>query len=258
MHETSVVHEAGEETPLVVEVPHAGLLLDPEGASYSRVSARSLAFDADLYVDEIFASAPELGATLVCARLTRHIVDLNAAPTPVEDERPGVPRLVTRRSASGDVVTEERPPSRELVRRRRLFHEPYHVALASLIDRKRRRFGHTILVCAHSFPPQTGQATDSVADVVIGTQGGTTASRRYIERVAEAARMHGYRTAHDVPFAGGYCVQRYGRPSDGIHAIQIELARATYLDPVTLARDGTGMARATAFARTAIALLLAP
>ena len=94
------LREPSEDTPILVEVPHAGLVLDAEAAGLTRVSARSLAHDADLYVDEIFAEAPAAGGTLLCAQITRHVIDLNTAPPRAVALPAGVPQLVTRRSVS--------------------------------------------------------------------------------------------------------------------------------------------------------------
>jgi N-formylglutamate amidohydrolase len=46
----------------------------------------------------------------------------------------------------------------------------------------------------------------------------------------------GYSVARNDPYAGGFVTQNYGRPSSGIHALQIEINRGLYMDESTIAR----------------------
>ena len=52
----------------------------------------------------------------------------------------------------------------------------------------------------------------------------------------ELLRRLGYRVARNAPFAGGHTTQTYGRPTAGVHALQIEISRALYVDERTLER----------------------
>jgi len=38
----------------------------------------------------------------------------------------------------------------------------------------------------------------------------------------------------NAPYAGGYTTEYYGRPARGVHALQIEVNRALYVDEATL------------------------
>ena len=62
---------------------------------------------------------------------------------------------------------------------------------------------------------------------------------RLVERELEAM---GYRVARNAPYAGGYTTEFYGRPDDGVHALQIEINRAVYLDEAAL-KPTAGFAR---------------
>ncbi len=44
----------------------------------------------------------------------------------------------------------------------------------------------------------------------------------------------GYRVARNAPYAGGHTTEFYGRPAEGVHALQIEINRAVYLDEAAL------------------------
>lgn len=240
------IAESEVPSPVLIEIPHAGTWIEAEAARWSAVRARSVAFDADLYVNELFADGPRLGATLLCARVSRYVVDLNVAPQPLEREVLGVPRRVVRESSSGDRWTEDLPPNDELERRRALFFDTYHAVIEEQLERKRERFGFALLLCAHSYG---GPKSPPGADVVIGTRGHTAAARRWSACIDAVARTRGLSVAHDDPFVGGYSVGRYGAPSEGCHALQLELRRETYMNVGTLARsDGFEAARAFAAA----------
>jgi N-formylglutamate deformylase len=260
----AVVEPEGEETPVVVEVPHAGLGLDPEALAWLTAPARFIGHDADLYVDELFQDAPRHGATLLTAGLSRYVCDLNRSEQDL-DERSAETGRGTR-APHGIVwrqTTEEHPallrplPHREVQRRLENIYNPYHRALDALLERKLKRFGKVVLLCAHSMPSRsrTPRVGVSRAQVVIGSQGRTTATRAYIDAPATLAERRGWSVAHDDPYAGGYTTRRHGRPSRHIHAVQLELSRALYMDEPSLAQRPVGFAETREYAGELVARL---
>ncbi len=246
MEAFQLVEPTAEETPVVVEVPHAGLLVPPGCLAPLVAPMRALGRDADLYVDELYADAPAAGATLLVGRLSRYVVDLNRGlgdldPDVVDGSRPG-PRynhgLVWRTTSDGDRALARPLSLAEFDERLALYYRPYHAALAAALAQKRERFGHAVLLAAHSMP-SVGRSTAGApgaarADVVPGTRGRTTAAPRFIDAVEEHARAEGWSVRHDEPYAGGFSTQHYGRPTEGFHAVQVELSRRLYLDETTL------------------------
>jgi N-formylglutamate amidohydrolase len=128
--------------------------------------------------------------------------------------------------------------------RRRIegVHQPYHQALAGLIDQARGRHGRVALIDWHSMPsaasgPNAANAYDRArrgCDIVLGDRFGSACApdlTRLVERQLEAM---GYRVARNAPYAGGYTTEFYGRPGEGVHALQIEINRAVYLDESSL------------------------
>ena len=129
----------------------------------------------------------------------------------------------------------------ELERRLDKFYRPYHGALADLIVRKRKRFGHAILIAAHSMPSvgrgASGDTPIHRADVVPGTRGRTSASARFIDAVDGEARAAGFSVSHDDPYQGGFTTVHYGRPKEATHVVQVELARRLYMDETSLQKN---------------------
>lgn len=257
------------ETPVVVEVPHAGLYLDPETLAYTLAPACSIARDADLYADELAADAPSVGATLLCARTSRFVVDLNRAETDYDADaveggaRASIPRgVVWRLTTDGDPLFLRRLPRSELERRLEAFYRPYHQELRGLLAAKQRRFGYAVLLCVHSMPSdgRVGHldAGSRRADVVPGTRGRTSAAGHFIDAVDAVARAGGWEVRHDIPYRGGFSTAHYGRPQEGVHAIQIEIARRLYMDDASLRREPVGFARVRGLVRALVTRLGEP
>lgn len=251
------------ETPVLVEVPHAGLMLDPEALAWTLAPARSIAADADLYVDEIVREAPACGATLIVANASRYLVDLNRGPDDVDGEAvdgggPGpFPRgVVWRLTTDGAPALVARLSRQELERRMAMVYRPYHAMVERILARKRARFGCALLLCAHSMPsaarPRAGWPAGHAqvrADIVPGTRGRSTAAGSLIDIVDRIAGRHGLSVRHDDPYRGGFSTAHYGKPANNIHAIQVEIARRLYMDEASLQRRPQALGTVREFAR---------
>lgn len=236
-------------SPVLVEVPHAGLAIPAALQTEILASHAALQRDADLHVDKLYKHAPEVGAALLTARYSRYVVDLNRAPDDVDLEPPfpgngrgsmgAQPRGVVWR-----VTTEGRPVLRRpldeagLRQRIALYHAPYHARLQAELTSIREQFGFAILVAGHSMPSSVrrgGREVERRADIVPGTLGRSSAHPRVIDLVDAHFRAAGLTVRHDDPYRGGFTTGHYGRPAQGVHAIQIEINRALYMDELTCA-----------------------
>lgn len=254
----SVIEPSARETPLIVEIPHAGLWLDGPALATLAAPARSIGRDADLWVDELYADAPTHGATTLVAHASRYLIDLNRSEKDVDAESvEGAPAnaratrgIIWRLTSEGTRVLDGPLSRQELQRRLDTFYRPYHQTIAALIERKRARFGYAILLAAHSMPsvgrPGHGDPTAHRADVVPGTRGRTSAAGRFIDAVDSHARAWGLTVSHDDPYQGGFTTTHYGRPAAASHVVQVELARRLYMDELTLHKHG-GFSRVRSF-----------
>jgi N-formylglutamate amidohydrolase len=232
--------------PLLVEVPHAGLLVPDEVQAELSAPRDALMRDADIHVDKLYEHVPRFGATLLSARVSRYVVDLNRSrddvdaatvsdhPTPALAQPRGV---VWRATTDGRPVLTRPLTYASLNRRLETFYAPYHRALRDQLTQMRERFGYAILLAGHSMPSRGRSLhvdTGSIrADIVPGTQGRTTASARVIDLVDAHFRAAGLTVRHDDPYKGGFTTQHYGKPREHWHAIQIEINRALYVDEET-------------------------
>jgi N-formylglutamate deformylase len=237
------------EAAVIVEVPHAGLWIDPASMAGCVAPVRSIGSDADLYVDQLVEQVPEQGASLLVSRVSRYVVDLNRELDEYDSlsvaggQGTGCPRgLIWRMTASDEPALRNPISEEELCRRLGSFYHPYHKKLSALLQRKRERFGGVVVLSLHSMPSvgKKGAFAVARADVVVGTRGQTTAAAGLVGLVDEHIRSYGWSVAHDDPYRGGATTGRLGHPAGGAHAIQIELARRLYMDETSLQRkDGT-------------------
>lgn len=251
------------EVPVIVEVPHAGLEVDAEALATLVAPALAIGRDADLYVDELYADAPDCGATLLAARMSRYVCDLNRSEHDVDRDTVlgatgrASPHGLIWRSTTDNRAAIARPlPRAELDRRLQAYYRPYHDQLDALVRDRLARHGFVIVLSGHSMPSRGRDGHDDPgrdrADVVPGTRQRTTAAPAVIdvaERVAERFRLA---LAHDEPYRGGHTTVRYGRPATGIHAIQIELNRKLYMDEQTLAKKGNEFRVLRSFCRALV------
>ena len=230
----SVVSPTENETPVVVEIPHAGLLVPPPFVRDIIAPVRALGRDADLLVDRLYVDAPLRGATLLVAHTSRYVVDLNRAEDDWDRDGARMPRgLVWHTTTQGEACIGRPITRADVDARLDRVHRPYHTTLKRLLAEKKSRFGIAVLLAAHSMP-SVGRGGVVRADVVPGTQGRTTAAGKLIDLVDAHARESGWNVRHDEPYKGGYSTRTYGRPQTGIHAVQVEIARRLYMDEVAL------------------------
>jgi len=261
------VHEArARKTPVIVEVPHAGLAIDPVSMATLAAPAQCIGRDADLYVDDLYADAPDTGATLLVSHVSRYVCDLNRAETDVDGAT--VDGGAARSAPHGviwRITTDNRPalsrklPYSELERRLVDIYRPYHRTLQALLDDRVQTFGYAILLCAHSMPSRGREGHVDPgrerADVVPGSRGRTSCAPPVLALVDGIAADFRFSVAHDEPYRGGFSTAHYGRPKERVHAIQIELARRLYMDELSLTKKPNEFDTLKSFCRTVTAAL---
>ncbi len=236
--------------PLVFASPHSGRAYSPAFIAAARLDPLRLRRSEDAFVDTLFASAPEAGAPLVTATFPRAFCDANREaweldPGMFEDEVPAwvnstSPRVaaglgtIARVVASGEGIYRARLRFADAEARIRGLWHPFHAALREEIATTHERFGACLLVDCHSMP---GNALSprQAADIVLGDAHGTTCAPLLIRRLEELLRDEGFAVRRNDPYAGGYITRNYGRPREGVHAVQIEILRPLYMDEVLVA-----------------------
>ena len=237
--------------PLVFASPHSGTHYTADFLAEARLDPVALRRSEDSFVDELFAAAPSFGAPLLAATFPRVYCDANREPwelDPAMFDGPlpawvnsASPRVgaglgtIARVVASGEQVYRGKLPFAAAEARVRDCWQPYHAALARLIEETRAAFGCCLLVDCHSMPTHPAQGLPP-SDFVLGDAHGTSCAPRATRLVEETLVALGYRVRRNDPYAGGYVTRHYGSPREGIHALQIEIARRLYMDEVRVQR----------------------
>lgn len=247
--------------PVLIAVPHAGRHYPADLVSAMKVPAESALRLEDRLIDLVAMEvARRSGAHLLVAQAPRAMIDLNRAPDDMDWDMvaggqavPRARRGAGRRSRNGLGLVPRRLPGLGELWSRRLspaqlasrieqVHAPYHRALGEALEGLRDRWGAALLVDLHSMPPlgpKTG--AESAPDIVLGDRFGSSCSGGLVRSALDYLARENCPAAHNRPYAGGYVLDRHGRPARGVHALQVEVCRTTYLD-AALAERGPGLA----------------
>jgi N-formylglutamate amidohydrolase len=232
------------DSPIVISVPHAGRAYSADLLKASRLSRAKLETLEDRLVDRLVWRAVADGAVAIVADVPRAEIDLNRdereidpnmiVPMPRSSAVIQSPRsrgglgLIPTRIAGSGAIWRQRIQAGEMERRIEQVHRPYHAAVAEALDQARARFGAAVLIDCHSMPPRA--ETGAEARIILGDRHGTSIAPELAETAEQAVSEAGFGVARNAPYAGGHITARHGRPSEGIHALQIEIDRSFYLD----------------------------
>lgn len=216
--------------PVILAIPHAETEMPREIAARLNAHGRMLA-DTDWHLGRLYDGLLP-GATTVRATFHRYVIDANRDPSGAS-LYPGqnTTDLVPQTSFDGRPIWAHAPRPGDVAARIASFHAPYHAALRAELDRVRGRHGVAILYDCHSIRSSIPFLFDgALPDFNIGTNDGTTCAAQIeaeIRRICGEAP--GFTSVTNGRFKGGWTTRRYGRPAEGVHAIQMELAQAIYL-----------------------------
>lgn len=229
MTPVSVTKGAG---PVILAIPHAGTVVGPEPLSRLNDEGRKLR-DTDWHVQRLYTGLLP-GVTTVKATFHRYVIDANRDPSG-QSLYPGqnTTGLCPVTDFDGAPIYRDgaEPDAAEIAARLESYHAVYHRRLAKEIERVRKRHGVAILYDCHSIRSTIPFLFEGVLpDFNIGTNGGTTCAPAIEEAVASiCGRAESYTSVVNGRFKGGWTTRHYGRPADGVHAIQMELAQSVYL-----------------------------
>jgi len=252
-----ILAPARQTAAVIFSSPHSGRQYSEDFLAATCLDKQAIRRSEDSFVDEIFAQAPYYGAQLLKALFPRAFVDPNREPyelDPAMFEGP-LPGFVNKRSprvaaglgtiarvvASGAEIYAGKLDFTEARERIERCYRPYHEALDNLIGTTKRLFNHCILIDCHSMPSVGGPMENDAGrrrqvDFVLGDAHGRSCSRALTVMVEETLRSMGYSVVRNAPYSGGFITRHYGRPDQGVHALQIEINRGLYMHEPTYSR----------------------
>jgi N-formylglutamate amidohydrolase len=241
----------GPVSPFVFCSPHSGRIYPQAFLAASRLSPLTLRKSEDTFVDELFCHVPLYGAPLLAARFPRAYVDVNREPFELDPDlfAERIPAFANAQSirvvgglgtiprivADGEDIYTGRLPLGIAFERIDRLYRPFHATLADLLESTRQKFGMAVLIDCHSMPSSSmGQTASARPHFVLGDRFGASCDGRLTRFVRQRLAGMGYDVQLNRPYAGGFITEHYGKPGSGVHALQIEINRALYLNEATL------------------------
>ena len=238
-----LIEPKGKKAPVILSVPHSGVEFPEElKPQYCREMAAQ-PDDTDWFVHDLYDFAAELGITVIHARYSRWVIDLNRDPEskPLYDDG----RIITGLTPSTDflgneIYLEKRfvPDNEETERRLTNYYRPYYQKIESLLAERIEEFGRALLWDAHSirrFVPTIRK--EPFPDLILGDNDEQSADKEIIEIALNNLRAGKYGVNHNAPFKGGHITRYFGKPEIGVHALQLEMAKINYMNDDELTFD---------------------
>jgi len=252
-----IIEPLAQTAPLVFASPHSGHDYPASFVRASLLDPVALRRSEDAFVDELYEQAPHFGAPLIRAHFPRAYVDPNREPWELDpamfdEDLPGWVNTTSPRVRAGlgtvaKVVTDgaeiyaDKLSFGEAQSRIEHCYKPYHAALSDLLARTREHFGTYLLIDCHSMPsiggPMDRDPGNDRVDMVLGDANGNACTQRVTNLAYQVLRDMGYRVVLNSPYAGGFTTRHYGKPSENVHALQIEVNRALYMDEQCITRS---------------------
>ena len=225
------VREGGSR--LVLSMPHSGVVVPEDLADSYRPEAIALV-DTDWHIPLLYDFAEALDATVVAARVSRYVIDLNR-PRDGASLYPGqaTTGLCPTTFFDGRPLYHEgcEPGDAETTRRVETYWDPYHNALAAQLDRVKSQHGRAVLYDCHSIASEVPRLFDGVLPVLnLGTARGTSCRPEVEARLAEQMAASPQESVVNGRFVGGFITRHYGQPQDGVDAVQMEIGQDAYMD----------------------------
>ena len=221
------------EVPIVISVPHCGTVFPPEILNTYHQNLISSPDDTDWFVDRLYDFVGELGITMIKSVYSRWVIDLNRdqKSKPLYSDGRIITGLVPKTDFLGNELYQYPPDQAEIDRRMREYYLPYHEKLGELLESKKTTFGEVLLWEAHSIRAIVPSIyPKKFPDLILGDADGQSCNASLTEIALTELGKGQHSLDHNHPFKGGYITRHFGKPSDGIHALQLEMTKLNYMD----------------------------
>lgn len=238
-----IIEPKGEKVPLILSVPHSGTDFPPELKSHYRAEMTARIDDTDWYVHDLYNFAPELGITVIHARYSRWVIDLNRDPRSAPLYTDG--RIITGLTPATDFLGNEIyvdkkfvPGDEETERRLEHYYRPYYQKIESLLRDGIERFGQVLLWDAHSIRRLVPTIRkEPFPDLILGDNDEQSAAGEIIDIAFAGLQKGKYQVNHNTPFKGGHITRFFGKPETRVHALQLEMCKTHYMNDDETAFD---------------------
>ncbi|MBS1491165.1 MAG: N-formylglutamate amidohydrolase [Bacteroidetes bacterium] len=232
----SVTSAQGMEVPILVSVPHCGTEFPDELKGQYNPRLVSAPDDTDWFVQQLYDFVPAMGMTMIHARYSRWVIDLNRDPQskPLYADGRIITALCPTTTFLGEPLYQDARVEvnhNEVAHRLKNYFYPYHQEIEKQLARLKNKFGQVLLWDCHSIRQHVPTIQkENFPDLILGDADGTSASPGFIETTLRALDRSEYSVSHNYPFKGGYITRHFGKPLENIHALQLEMTKVNYMD----------------------------
>jgi N-formylglutamate deformylase len=222
--------------PIVVSVPHCGIEFPAEIKQEYKADRIKSPDDTDWFVDVLYDFVVDMGITLISAKYSRWVIDLNrdVDSRPLYTDGRIITALCPTTTFLGEpLYKDERKnvDTNEVHRRLKEYYYPYHQKIQSLLDETKKKFGKVLLWDCHSIRQIVPTIQkDKFPDLILGDADERACDPKLISIALKHLGSGGYPLNHNHPFKGGTITRSFGRPYENQHALQLEMTKVNYMD----------------------------
>lgn len=246
-----LVEPTVSKVPVILSSPHSGVEFPVELSAHFRPELMAQPDDTDWFVHDLYNFAPALGITMIRAKYSRWVIDLNRDPhsKPLYTDGRIITELVPKTDFFGSEIYLDKafvPDDAEIERRLENYYRPYYKKIENLLAERIEEFGRVLLWDAHSIRRFVPTIRDEpFPDLILGDNDEKSADKEIIEIALNNLRAGKFGVNHNFPFKGGHITRFFGKPERRVHALQLEMAKTNYMndDELTFNDERAGEVR---------------
>lgn len=231
-----IIEPQGKKAPVILSVPHSGVDFPEELKSHYRPEMMAQPDDTDWYVHDLYNFAPEFGITVIHAKYSRWVIDLNRDPEskPLYNDGRIITGLTPATDFFGnDIYLDKKfiPTQEETERRLKQYYWHYYQKIENLLEDRINEFGQALLWDAHSIRRRVPTIRkEPFPDLILGDNDEKSAGKEIINIALQGLQAGKYQVNHNTPFKGGHLTRYFGKPETRVHALQLEMAKINYMN----------------------------
>ena len=231
----NIIDPIGNKVPMLVSSPHSGTLFPDELKENYNQELISSPDDTDWFIHQLYDFAPEMGITMITAKYSRWVIDLNRNPDsqPLYNDGRIITELCPTKSFAGEELYEEgkQPDTEEVKRRLDVYYWPYYQKIQSILDGIIEEFGYALFWDAHSIRKYVPLIRkDDFPELILGDNDGKTADQQLVDSTLGILNQRGHQINYNDPFKGGHLTRYFGKPEKNQHALQLEMTKVNYMN----------------------------
>ncbi|MDQ3632929.1 MAG: N-formylglutamate amidohydrolase [Acidobacteriota bacterium] len=230
-----IIKSNAEKKPFILSIPHRGTEFPDELKNKYVPELVEILDDTDWYLEKLYDFANDLGITIIYAKYSRWVIDLNREPEsrPLYNDGRLITELCPTTTFLGESIyinEEFEPDDAEIERRLENYYRPYHQKIDELIEELKAEFGQVIFWDAHSIRRKVETIRqEPFPDFILGDNNGKTADKKIIRTALDSLSSSDWQINHNEPFKGGFLTRSKGNSENGVHALQLEMSKDLYM-----------------------------